>query len=127
MKPKQRKSCKHSLCDLGPLRLFPISCHSIFCITLNHDNVQEKVHLMCRMKLSVFHVSMHYLLFFIVGHHTCGFAGSLVLVGGDPGVGKSTLMLQVKIHIWLLIVKLVSLFLCFQPINSLHAVIYLYL
>jgi len=28
----------------------------------------------------------------------CGFEGSLTLVGGDPGIGKSTLLLQVRIN-----------------------------
>lgn len=51
-------------------------------------------------------------------HHIYIFAGSLVLVGGDPGVGKSSLLLQVNIHIRLFSVSLLCFFLCFQAIKA---------
>jgi hypothetical protein len=54
------------------------------------------------------------------------FAGSLVLVGGDPGVGKSSLMLQVNVQSGCPLSILYAFSCIFNPLVSLHSVFYLY-
>jgi hypothetical protein len=108
VKLKQRKSFILFLCDPGPTKFTSHLGPFHFCVTsscwpCSIKSASDVLH--CMKLFCTFTASMHYLLFFMVCHHTCSFAGSLVLVGGDPGVGKSSLMLQVNVHMWLFILN----------------------
>lgn len=48
----------------------------------------------CVYHFSVSEASVH--LMFLKHCLWCCFLGSLILIGGDPGIGKSTLLLQVR-------------------------------